>query len=735
MKKFVSELMLTLLITSMLPFMFNVQPVKSEWTGTVYIRADGRIDPPDAPIITHDKITYKLIGDIRSYGDGIIIERDNIILVGDGYGVHGVKTTESKGITLSKRANITIENIYASEFNYGIYIDGSINNCFSRNTITSNTFGILLNYSSNNTISSNYITGNYDGIFIDNSSNYNIVLGNEIKSNNGIGIIIRYSSNYNTVSCNNIAGNSGGITLWECSNNTISVNNITKTSVYGIYLWGSSNNAILNNNMTNLGSYGIWFVYSSDNTISDTTLASNFICIELKWSSNNILVRNSVMDSASGVRLYESFNNKIYHNNFINNKQQTYDYSWDDPKLSTSFNAWDDGYPSGGNYWSDYTGVDGKSGPNQDMPGSDGIGDTPYVIDKKNVDRYPLMQPFSSRKFAFVFPRTSLFNVGRVEFYLPGLRVEEGFISVDSDGYVRIDIKDFIVGLYANALRIGSMGFNFQWYIIRAKGGERNTLPVYTYADADDWLYVGQMTVTVGIGNLEPWSKYFNFTLDLTKLEKQAKEFYEWVTKILDALDKAQSAWDLINKIQAILSSLGITEICPAIITINPDLIMQWLPDSLNPWGQYSAVYTVACPANLYITSPSGLTIGTNYNGEDVNQIPNSYYSGKNVDPQIVWLLNASTGDYKVDLIGTQNGSTTCGVALITPANISTSAIQIEVSEGQIIHLESTVSPNTLTIPEFPSIFVPALIIVSCLILLAVSKKKEEKIREANLKS
>jgi len=61
-----------------------------------------------------------------------------------------------------------------------------------------------------------------------------------------------------------------------------------------------------------------------------------------------------------------------------------------------SINVWDDGYPSGGNYWSDYTDVDQYSGPNQDQPGSDGIWDHPYVIDPYAKDNYPIVPEFPS---------------------------------------------------------------------------------------------------------------------------------------------------------------------------------------------------------------------------------------------------------------------------------------------------------------------------------------------------
>ena len=47
-RKAVSGMMLTLLLMGMLTLAFNIQPVKA--SGTIYIRADGSIDPPTAPI-------------------------------------------------------------------------------------------------------------------------------------------------------------------------------------------------------------------------------------------------------------------------------------------------------------------------------------------------------------------------------------------------------------------------------------------------------------------------------------------------------------------------------------------------------------------------------------------------------------------------------------------------------------------------------------------------------------
>jgi nitrous oxidase accessory protein NosD len=57
--------------------------------------------------------------------------------------------------------------------------------------------------------------------------------------------------------------------------------------------------------------------------------------------------------------------------------------------ISPLSDTWDDGYPFGGNYWSNYTGIDEYSGPSQNETSSDGIGDTPYVVDENKLIDIP----------------------------------------------------------------------------------------------------------------------------------------------------------------------------------------------------------------------------------------------------------------------------------------------------------------------------------------------------------
>jgi len=157
----------------------------------------------------------------------------------------------------------------------------------------------------------------------------------------------------------------------------------------GIYLSYSSNkNSITGNDVIENKKKGIWLDSSPYNTICGNHIINNQYGILID-DSNNTITKNTIAENEYGVQVY-SPNNKFYHNNFINNTDQVY------VDEHSNNNIWDDGYPSGGNYWSGYAGVDEKSGPNQDQPGSDGIGDVAYTINANNTDGYPLMAPFSA---------------------------------------------------------------------------------------------------------------------------------------------------------------------------------------------------------------------------------------------------------------------------------------------------------------------------------------------------
>jgi parallel beta-helix repeat protein len=187
---------------------------------------------------------------------------------------------------------------------------------------------------------------------------------------------------------------------------------------FGIDMKAASEVSVVNNTITGFQSIlvmngvefaGINVEGGGSNIISQNNLVDNLDGIYLYGTENNLIVGNNIKGSnfvtdSRGIFFGKASNNTVYHNNFINNiGGQAVD--------SGSVNVWDDGYL--GNYWSDYH----TKYPSAAEIGNSKIGDTAYVIDSKNQDRYPLMEPFIATppQITLLSPVNQVYNESSVD--------------------------------------------------------------------------------------------------------------------------------------------------------------------------------------------------------------------------------------------------------------------------------------------------------------------------------
>jgi len=325
------------------------------------------------------------------YFEHIVIETDNLKIVGEDKSTT-VIDGQGAGTVVYVKANSTVFSGFTvknSGFNFtdsGIYVDHSFKANISDNNVVNSNLGIYLYASSNLVLRNNNMTTNsYNfGVYGDNLPGYiqdiddsNLVDGKPLI------YWVNQTDKQPPVDAGYVAVvNSTGITLrdLELSRNWQAV------------LFAYSTNSSIKNVTGTRNMDCIWLLNCTGCSVIDSAISDN------SWggvalvdsSACSVYANNLTNNFGYGIFLSNASDNLFYHNNFINNTRQVWLFGFNS-------NSWDCGYPSGGNFWSNHTGTDEKSGDSQNQTGSDGICDTPFIIDSNNTDYYPLMTPWSGQ--------------------------------------------------------------------------------------------------------------------------------------------------------------------------------------------------------------------------------------------------------------------------------------------------------------------------------------------------
>ncbi len=341
-----------------------------------------------------------------------------VILFCSGNSISGNKITYcGYGIGIFESANNTITNNIISKSWMGIHLEGSGGNLLENNCMVQNVY----NFDISGTTLSDYINDIYPSNTVDGKPIFYLVNQQAKTVPEDAGYVAAINSTEITMKNLNLTNNGEGVLCINVTNSTIASSyasdnvigfylqqsigdvidgNMAVGNLVGVWQQSSCNANIVNNNSASEGMVGIALTDETSNSnVTDNTVFNNQlyvgIAIDLEYSNNNTFVRNTMENNIVGVYFVSSpcDNNTLYHNNFVKNKYQVIQ--------DTQINVWDDGYPTGGNYWSDYNGTDLHYGPGQNKSGSDGIGDTPYVINNRNIDHCPFVNPI-------VIPSTTL---------------------------------------------------------------------------------------------------------------------------------------------------------------------------------------------------------------------------------------------------------------------------------------------------------------------------------------
>ena len=316
---------------------------------------------------------------VKSYGqDGILAERPTDVLIyrneissGNGIGVRGGTNTVVEG-----------NYLHSESHRWGslsIHVSDSLNATVSGNVIIRGG-GIAIANSRESIVHDNYVSdaGYFTGYgYLEHAT-----------------CMLTYGCQNLTIARNILLNASGPGLELSGTNVTIDGNLISSNSRMGDYYASNGaglkatgsglsirNNRIYSNTQSLRVNPGI-----SLQSCRDSVFEGNNISDDMEiYDCDNLTVRSNTYDGKWNLSVISWTHITTFEkNNFAEGI---------DVNGNSSVIHWDAGYPEGGNYWPAYVGVDIMNGPNQDIPGPDGFGDTAYQISSGSLDRYPCMHP------------------------------------------------------------------------------------------------------------------------------------------------------------------------------------------------------------------------------------------------------------------------------------------------------------------------------------------------------
>jgi len=279
-------------------------------------------------------------------------DRNGTIIDGNGSG--DVVNITAEGVTIE---GFTIRN----GANAGGIIMGPIEYCTIRDNMicNNNGAGIASINSSNCSVYNNTLAYNNMALYAEGGNNYWCVYNNTIYNNTYGGILFGYYSHNCSIYNNNISNNEDSIVIDSVRGFNIYSNNITNNRGDGIALQFSDNCNVYNNNISK-NQEGIWIASSENCSIYDNAINTNWYGIILiSYSSNCSIYNNNIGNNTYGIFILYFSNNNLIYNNYFDNIINAYDEGnniWNISKTSGTNIV--GGPYLGGNYWSDYTGVD-----------------------------------------------------------------------------------------------------------------------------------------------------------------------------------------------------------------------------------------------------------------------------------------------------------------------------------------------------------------------------------------